>query len=133
MDYRLGIYSLEPEYAYLPPAVILLLLFILSFRLRLQTKSFSQRYHSFPALGLTSFVGGFLFLLFYIYDARPGFTVPLLGALSVVLIGVWLCARLLYPPPKQEPRRIKAKSRFSDKDMVPLDELDLVDVVNIDK
>lgn len=133
MDFRLGIYSLEPQYAYLPPAAVLLLLFILSFRLKAQTKSYSQRYHSFPALGLTSFVGGFLFLAFYIYEVRAGFTTPVLAALSVVLMGIWISARLLYPLPKQKAKVIKPRSRLSDQDIVPLDELELVDVADVDK
>lgn len=131
-EYQFGTYILDVNYVYLPTSLVLLLLCILSFLVGRESRKFSHKNHSFPAVGFTSLIGGFLFLSFHVYEVKPGYTLPILGSLCVVLVGIWIAARLIYPPPKKVPKIIKAKSRLlTDADIPAISELELVDLTEL--
>lgn len=132
MGYQHGSLLLDPDFAYLPPSIICFLLFILCFLVRRQTTKYSQKHHSFPALGFTAFVGGAVFLVFHIAAVRQGATAIVLAGLATLLVFLWIGARIIYPQPVKKPRKIKAHDRYDGQakskvpePTIPLDEIDL--------
>jgi len=133
-----GAYTLDPAYAYLPPSTLLFLLSILSFLVRKETRKFTQKHHSFPAVGFTSFLGGAIFLLCHLLNVKQGQTLIILGILTLLLIVAWIAARVLRPAPVKKLRVIKPKGRYEKEainqqkgkpaplsDIAALDELDI--------
>lgn len=124
-------YVLRPHQVYLPVGLVLLQLFIFSFLLRKVRNKFSHKYHLFPAVSFTAFVGGILFLLFDIYQVKAGFMWPVIISLSFVLVMIWMAAKILLPLPVSTKSKTAALTvRRSE---TAIDELGLVDISGLDR
>lgn len=118
MEISYGIYTVESAYAYLPPGTVLFLLSILSFLVRSGTKKSIQKNYTFPIVGITSLLGGMIFLTCHLMQVPPGFTPAILAGLSGLLIIFWVSRTLLNPNPNPDIKRktIQPKDRHNYKE-----------------